>query len=135
MGFKQVGESSNRLYGPRCLLVCGYTIEEREAIQRFFAETTVDQIPVVFSTAADRTVLVKELTKRGHRSGADQACALERAIIMCGVTEKELHELMARYKTTGLPRPLWATLTPTSETWTIEALVAELASEHRQMPH
>jgi len=29
--------------------------------------------------------------------------------------------------------PLWATLTPTSETWTIQSLLKELAAEHKAM--
>jgi len=135
MSFKQVGESKKRLYGPHCLLVCGYAKEEREAIKRFFAEKTFNQIPVVLSTESDREVLVKTLIARNHLSGADQSCTLDRAIIMSGVTEQELHYIMAEYKKTGLPRPMWATLTPTSENWSISALVAELASERRAMPH
>jgi hypothetical protein len=29
--------------------------------------------------------------------------------------------------------PLWATLTPTSETWTVQDLLKELAAEHLAM--
>jgi len=135
MSFKKVGESKKRLYGPRCLLVCGYAVDEREKVKQLLCEKTFDQIPVVFSTVSDREILVKTLVVRSHLSGADQPCSLDRAIIMSGVTEQELHYIMAEYKKTDLPRPMWAALTPTSENWTIAALVAELASERRAMPH
>ena len=134
MSFKVVGESKKRMYGPRGLLVCGFSAEERAAVRTFFEKKTFGQVPLVFSTDPDRLSLVKELLAKNHCSGADQPCFLERAIIMSGITEQELHYIMSEYKKTGLPKPLWATLTPTSENWTIEALVAELASERRHMP-
>ncbi|RJP94658.1 MAG: DUF3783 domain-containing protein [Desulfobacteraceae bacterium] len=135
MSLKVVGESKKRMYGPRGLIVCGFSSEERTAVKNLFESTTFNQVPVVFSTDSDRQVQVKDLLARNHHSGADQSCSLECAIIMSGVTEQELHFIMAEYKKTGLPKPLWATLTPTSENWTIEALITELASEHRQIGH
>jgi hypothetical protein len=51
------------------------------------------------------------------------------ALIMAGITEAELHRLMEGYRQAGLPWPLWATLTPISETWTLRALLKELAAE------
>ena len=133
MSFKVVGESKKRMYGPRGLLVCGFSTEERAAVKALVAEKTFGQMPVIFSTDPERQFLVKDLLRKSPCSGADQPCFLERAIIMSGVTEQELHYVMSEYKKAGLPKPLWATLTPTSENWTIEALVAELASERRQM--
>jgi len=59
----------------------------------------------------------------------EETCGLAPAIIMSGLTEQELHYTMTTYKKTGLPRPLWATLTPTSQNWTVTALVDELNSE------
>jgi hypothetical protein len=32
-----------------------------------------------------------------------------------------------------MKQALWATLTPTSETWTIQSLLTELAAEHEMM--
>jgi hypothetical protein len=51
------------------------------------------------------------------------------AIIMAGITENELHQLIASYRRAGLPNPMWATLTPTSENWTLRELLKELAVE------
>jgi hypothetical protein len=58
-----------------------------------------------------------------------EASDLAPAIIMSGLTEKELHKTMAACKRRKLPPILWATLTPTSENWTVEALVSELMTE------
>ena len=58
---------------------------------------------------------------------------LPRAIIMCGLTQNELHRLMSGSREAGMKPPLWATLTPTSETWTVQDLLKELLAEHAAM--
>jgi len=40
---------------------------------------------------------------------------------------------MAGCRKSGMQQPLWATLTPTSEDWSIRNLLNELAAEHRAM--
>ena len=52
---------------------------------------------------------------------------------MAGISENELHRLMTVCKKAGMRNALWAALTPTSETWTLAALLAELSAERRQM--
>ncbi len=44
-------------------------------------------------------------------------------------TQKELHTLMGAYRRAGLAKQLWATLTPTSEDWSLSDLLEELARE------
>jgi hypothetical protein len=55
------------------------------------------------------------------------------AIIMSGITENELHQLISSYRKVGMPEPLWATLTPTSEGWTLRQLLTELSAEQQAM--
>ncbi len=50
-------------------------------------------------------------------------------MIMSGFTEQELHLFMGSYKAAELPRPLWATLTPHSENWSLLQLLTELSAE------
>jgi hypothetical protein len=52
---------------------------------------------------------------------------------MAGITQSELHRLMSACRQSTMKPTLWATLTPTSETWTIQNLLIELAAEHRAM--
>jgi hypothetical protein len=56
---------------------------------------------------------------------------LPRAIIMAGITQKELHQLMSGCRQAEMKQALWATLTPVSENWTLKDLLAELAAEYR----
>ena len=52
---------------------------------------------------------------------------------MSGLTQNELHLLMSGSRKSGMKPPLWATLTPTSETWTVINLLQELTAEHQAM--
>jgi hypothetical protein len=127
---KVVGESKKRMYGPRCMLVCGFSPDQRRAILDMIKNKKFKNMPVVFSSEETRHALVKDMLVKKDRTGLDDECRLERAIILSGNTEKELHKAMSAYKKIKLPKPLWATLTPTSEKWTVEALVDELTNEH-----
>ena len=126
---KVVGGSKKRMYGPRCMLVCGFSPDQRKTILNMTKNKKFKNIPMVFTAEGDRLELMENMVIREHQIGLDSECQLERAIIMSGLTEKELHQTMAAYKKLKLPKPLWATLTPTSEKWTVEALVNELTNE------
>ncbi|MEA1946577.1 MAG: DUF3783 domain-containing protein, partial [Thermodesulfobacteriota bacterium] len=65
--------------------------------------------------------------------GEGESSQLPRAIIVSGIMEKELISLMRVCKKTGMKNTLWATLTPTSENWTIQQLLTELLSERKAM--
>jgi hypothetical protein len=58
---------------------------------------------------------------------------MPRAVIMSGVTGKEMNSLMQGYRKARFPLQLWASLTPTSETWTLQELLSELEMESRAM--
>jgi len=126
---KVVGESREKMYGPRSILVCGFSSDERKTILNIFKNKKFKGLPIVYTTSEDRLELIKNMVIRNHESGIDSVCGLERAIIMSGLTEKELHLTMSAYKKTKLLKPLWATLTPTSQNWTVEALISELNNE------
>ncbi|MDJ0720136.1 MAG: DUF3783 domain-containing protein [Desulfobacterales bacterium] len=127
--FSRVARSANRLYGPRALLVCGFTPEGQTAILERIEAAEITPLSVVFATTEDLETELRELFARESGTGCDQPSRMPAAIIMAGISEAELHTLMERYRSAGLPWPLWATLTPTSETWTLRALLKELAAE------
>ncbi len=74
-----------------------------------------------------------ELLSLPHESGKGFKSSLGRAMILSGFTQRELHGLMGAFRKAGLPRQLWATLTPTSESWTARELLEELPREAEAM--
>lgn len=129
-GFSKIGGSARkRLYGPRAALVCGYTSDEQDTLLAMMARFRLDDLPLVFAKGEDMDRRVGDMLAQppGHGQGVDSP--LPRAIVLSGVTEKELSTFMAAWKHLGLPRQNWATLTPTSETWSLMDLLAELDLE------
>ena len=127
--FNRVERSAKRLYGPRALLVCGFTAEGQAAFLDAVQATRIEALAVVFAATDDLETSLGVLLKRANLSGRSEPSRMPAAVIMAGISEAELHQLMEGYRSAGLPWPLWATLTPTSETWTLRALLKELAAE------
>jgi hypothetical protein len=89
----------------------------------------LEDISVVFATGAEADTLVRQVLElpSGHGRGEDSP--LPRAVVLSGITEKELSTIMAAWRHLGLPRQNWATLTPSSESWPLMDLLAELDAE------
>jgi hypothetical protein len=131
--FKKMEQTDQPLYGPRAALVCGFSAAERETVMRMLENIPLKAVSVVFATAADNDRKLSALFALPDRSGRNGEAGPVRAIILAGITEKELHLTLAAYRETGLARPLWATLTPFSENWTLADLIAELEKERAAM--
>ncbi len=131
--FKKVGESTERMYGPRALLVCGFTPSEQKTLMKLLDAIQIKDVPVIFATDADTEKCLCDLLTLPNQTGRNTNCNIERAVVMSGITERELHHILTHYKGTGLPRPLWATLTPFSEHWALSALLKELNNERSAM--
>ncbi len=131
-GFKKAGETEQRLYGPRKLLVCGFAASEHEPFWAMLQKMEFPELSVVFITDDQAEEIIKELFELQDKSGMGTNSTLERATIMAGITELELNLLIRGYRETGLPSQLWAALTPTSENWTLSALLKELSAEREE---
>jgi hypothetical protein len=127
--FNKVEKSDQRIYGERKVIVCGYPAMEHLLIQAVVRRTGITDLPIVF---ADETCLektLKEILTLPDMSGMAQNSKTRRAVILSGITHEELHLIMDSYRNIGLPGQLWATLTPTSEGWTLKELLDELSAE------
>jgi len=131
--FSRVTRSSRPLYGPRKLLICGFTLEGQSTLDNVIAVSTVEELPAIYAASADLEETLSSLMSRPANSGRGEPSRMPAAVIMAGITEKELHQLIASYREAGLPNPLWATLTPTSENWSLRQLLTELSREREAL--
>ncbi len=129
--FEKVERSEKRLYGPQGVLICGYPPDEHAPFAEALETIGFGGWPFIFVTDGDSGKTVGEALALGDRSGMGKGSQLARAVIMSGFTQGEVHVIMSAYRKAGLPEQLWATLTPVSETWTIEKLLGELAAEDK----
>lgn len=132
-GFEKIEETDNRMHGPRKLLVCGFPSGDKQTLSAALAGANLGDLEPVWAGAAQADQTLGELMALPGGTGADEDTTGPRAVIMAGITENELHILMAAHREAGLERPLWAALTPTSEGWTLQALLDELSEERRAM--
>jgi hypothetical protein len=132
-GFEKVSPSDKPMYGPRKLLVCGFPSEAQPKFFKFLEIIGLSDLPKIWVAEAHADSLISEVLALEDDTGRGVSSGLPRAIIMCGLTQNELHLLMSGSRQAGMQPPLWATLTPTSETWTVQDLLKELAAEHQAM--
>jgi hypothetical protein len=132
-GFEKVSQSDNRLYGPRKLLLCGFAAEVQSKFIKLLDMIGIEQLPLVWISEDQADITVGALAQLEDGAGSGFSSGLPRAIIMSGISQNELHILMAGCRKSGMQQPLWATLTPTSETWPLGNLLKELAAEHEAM--
>ncbi|MBN2418918.1 MAG: DUF3783 domain-containing protein [Deltaproteobacteria bacterium] len=132
-GFSRIDKSDKRMYGPRGLLVCGYDEEERIIFLDFISKISMNDIPVIFAVNEDVGKTLGDLFTHEHKAGITGPSELPRAVIMSGLSQNELHGLMRGYREAGFVKQIWASLTPTSEKWTLKALLIELLAEARAM--
>jgi len=131
--FEKIGRTDKCLYGPRKVLLCGFPIAAQSKFKTLLDMLGLKNLPLVWAGEQDGGTRLGQLMERTDGTGEGDDSGLPRAIILAGVEEKELHRLMAGCRQAGMQKSLWATLTPTSETWTLDALLAELAAENRAM--
>jgi hypothetical protein len=131
--FTKVSRTEDRLYGPRKLLICGFPLAERSIFLEIMKSAEIENVPTVWVESEQIDDIIKDLFALSDMSGFKSESKLFRAVIMGGITQKELHQLMGTYRNNGMPPVLWAVLTPISETWTLKMLLEELESERCKM--
>ena len=127
--FRAVGASDARMHGATAVLVSGFAVEEQKALRSLMDLNGLSDVPAVYIVAALLDHSLSELTRLPAESRAGETAELPRCVVMSGLTEKQLHALMDSYREASLPRPHWASVTPTSETWSIKQLLIQMLKE------
>jgi len=131
--FKKVEASDEPMHGTRAMLVCGHAEVEQHAIRLLLNRMGLENLPVVSVGNDDGERTLTDLVGRPDGSGLGEPSDMERAVVLSGITQNELHEIMPAYRTLELPRTLWAVMTPSSEKWPIRTLIEELGAERQAL--
>lgn len=132
-GFEKIGHSEVCLFGPRKLLLCGFGPEAQEKFKALLGMLGLNQLAVVWLSQEHSEESIENLVRLADDSGGMQPSSLPRAVIVSGITQNELHQLISGCRKTGMKQALWAALTPTSIQWPLKHLLAELAAERRAL--
>lgn len=131
--FEKIENTDRCIYGPRRLLLCGFSSQAQSKFQALLKMLEIGNLPLVWVTDDRSDTPLEELLQLPDGTGAQQDSGLDRAIVVSGIAEKELHQLMSGCRQAGMQNALWAALTPTSEKWTMAGLIAELKAEREAM--
>lgn len=129
--FEKISRSDKLLYGSRKLLLSGFSDKAQSKFMTVLKVVGLETIPTVWATSEQGDTRLLDLLELSDQTGRGKSSDLPRAVIVAGITEKELHRLMTVCRKSGMQKALWATLTPTSETWTLKQLLAELSAERQ----
>ena len=129
--FEKISPSDKSLYGSPKLLLCGFSANAQSKFMTVLKMIGLETTPTVWATSDQGDTRLYNLMELSDGTGLGASSDLQRAVIVAGITEKQLHRLMAVCRKSGMQQALWATLTPTSETWTLTHLLAELSAERR----
>lgn len=131
--FEKVTHSEKRLYGPRKLVLAGFTAETQSKFKTLLGMLQLENIPLVWASSDQQEQILKDIIELPDDSGKGISSELPRAIIVSGITEAELQNLMAGCRQAGMKKALWAVATPTSTTWPLKQLLAELEAERKAL--
>jgi len=131
--FEKVTTSDKPLYGTRRLLLCGFSSAAQLKFETVLDRVGLRETPKIWVSDDQADMALSALLLLPDNSGASVSSNLPRAIVVAGISQKELINLMTVCKKAGMMNALWATLTPTSENWAVRQLLAELAAERKAM--
>lgn len=131
--FEKIESTEKQLYGPRRLLLCGFSAAAQSKFKTLLNMLQISDLPLIWITSAQLESSIEALLDLPDGGGEGKPTKLPRAIIVSGITEKELHRLMSGCRQAGMQSSLWAVVTPTSIQWTVQKLLAELSAEQKAM--
>ncbi len=131
--FEKVSRSDKPLYGPRKLLLCGFPVAVQPKFGTVLNMAELNDLSLIWVDTDKAEIRISNLLALPDGAGKGVSSELPRGIIVAGITETELHRLMAVCRQTGMKHALWAVLTPTSETWTVQELLTELQAEREAL--
>jgi hypothetical protein len=131
--FRPVGDSEQKMHGHAAVIVSGFSAEEQTRLHGHLPAWGLEQIPLVNTAEDTLPMTLAEASCLSDQANFGQTPKLPRAVIMSGLQERQLNSLMRGYREAGFERPLWASVTPTSESWTVKYLLVELLKEREAM--
>lgn len=131
--FEKITRTNTCIYGPPKLILCGFPAPAQSKLMMVMKMVGLQKTPVVWANQKDATSPLSDLLALPDQTGAGRDSPLPRAIIVSGITQNQLHSLMAVCRKSGMQQALWAALTPTSENWPLDKLLKELRAERKAL--
>lgn len=132
MSFSRVDEKSRkRPEGRNCLLAYGYDEPQQTLLRQLLRQAGIDELVAV--TEGGTGLVVRDLVTDAPQNTPMTPLPQNPVAVFHAVSDSELNQFLNVFRSSGLPRPLFAVATPTSINWRFGDLVTELMRERRAM--
>ncbi len=131
--FKKIDQDEGAPLGPLALLVCGFSPEESRTVSSFLGTIDAPEHRVVLCTEPMLAQSLGEALTTTEESPPVPPNKLPRVIVLSGMTGVQVRVFLDQYASTQLPRPIFATVTPSNLDFTVRDLLIDLLQEHRAM--
>lgn len=128
MSFQKIDhQDEQRPEGNTCILIYGYDAQGQEILKKYANAQGIEALIVIENDMTHNTL---DTLIHGQATKADASDNLgSPAIILHAVSQAELNSIVHNYKQLGLPRCLFAMVTPTSIHWKFHDLMSDLLEE------
>ena len=137
MSFQKIDVNNNeRNHNIHKILVYGYTQEERKKLGDFLQKSNEDEYMIVEKFLLDNTVeelLGNEWSKKAIDYNSNNNYPDIKFMLLCGFSQKEIHDFLDKFKKYEMQRPLMATLTLTNKNWQLKNLIKDVYQEYMIM--
>ena len=124
-------DKTERPDGRNCILVYGYGKHHTGAIAETAQSVGIDgTLPL---EPRHLGVRIRDLLDGSVTEGTFEHEVSEPIIVMSALSDAEMNAFMDRFRGLGIPRPLFAVVTPTSRNWRFGDLALELGKERREI--
>lgn len=131
--FQAVGATGDRMPGSPAVLAAGFPGLEHAGLRALLDAHGLEEVPLICMTAETLELTLDALSRLPDGTGAGQEAHLPRAVVTSGLTGQQLHALMGAYRESAMARPIWATVTAVSGSWTMKYLLVELLKEREAL--
>ncbi len=131
--FEKVTQTEKPLYGPRKLILCGFAADVQGKFRKVLKYAGLPGLAAIWAAESRADDEIGQLLALPDGTGTGTDSTLSRTIVVAGINEKELHNLMNTCRAGGMQQALWAVVTPVSEKWPLRQLIAELKAERKAL--
>jgi hypothetical protein len=130
--FVKMEKSDDLLMGNPQIIVCGFKLKEQIRFSKLLKKCFI-VAPIVYPTDSHKATTIKEINSLEPNTGKGETSLFSPAVIVAGISQKQFNKLLDRTKKSTIRRPLWATITKTSQDWELSKLLGELSQERASM--
>ncbi len=128
--FKSVSDNDHaKFFGDRALIISGYQQDEINIIKQY-TNKVLGNVKLCFISEKNYQNKIEEIIQSEEQQ---ENFEYQKAIILGGIKQKELHYFISNFKYTKLARPLFAAMTEHNAKWNFSDLVEELAKEREEI--